>query len=159
MKKNLILILPDIRSAQNVGSIFRTGDAVGVEKIYLTGYTATPIDRFGRPRSDINKASLGAEKTVDWEYVENTIELLNKLKKENYKIIGLEQDERSVDYKSIVQSADEKIALIIGNEVLGISKNILDACDTLIEIPMVGEKESLNVSVATGIVLYHLLDR
>lgn len=151
----IYLLLHNIRSTHNVGAIFRTADAVGVKKIYISGYTPAPIDRFGRARSDISKASLGAEKTVEWESVEDVKDLIKKLKKEKVKIIALEQDKNSIDYKDIKKF--HKILVIAGNEVGGIEQEILNLCDDIVEIPMYGSKESLNVSVATGVLLYSLL--
>lgn len=162
MKNNFkkVLILHDIRSVLNVGGIFRTADAIGIDKIYLTGYTPAPLDRFGKKRKDLIKTALGAEETVLWESKKNLLTLINKLKKENFKIIALEQDKNSVDYKNLkINLATENFALIVGTEVTGISKNILKKCDVIIEIPMKGKKESLNVSVATGIALFHILDK
>jgi tRNA G18 (ribose-2'-O)-methylase SpoU len=156
--RNKILILPDIRSAQNVGAIFRTAEAVGINKIYLTGYTPTPIDKFNRERKDIAKSALGAEKTVRWEHKKSLMTLINKLKKESYKIIAIEQDKESVDYKKIDLKKIHKISFIIGNEVLGLPKNILKKCDYIAEIPMNGQKESLNVSVACGVALFRILN-
>ncbi len=155
MISQIYLALHDIRSTHNVGSIFRTADAAGVAKIYLCGYTPAPIDRFGRIRRDIGKASLGAEKTVAWESVENIKTLMKKLKKEKVNIIALEQSSKSIDYRKI--KLGEKTLLILGSEVEGISKDILKMCDQIMEIPMKGEKESLNVSVATGIALFQIL--
>ncbi len=152
---NSILILPDIRSAQNVGAIFRTADAVGVNKIYIVGYTPTPIDKFGRPRQDIAKASLGAETTIHWEYKKTLPPLIKKLKKDGYQIIAIEQSDNSIDYKKVKPT--EKMAFIIGNEVEGLPLHILKMCDVIAEIKMVGKKESLNVSVATGVALYRIL--
>jgi len=151
-----ILILPDIRSAQNVGAIFRTAEAVGISKIFLTGYTPCPIDKFNRVRKDISKSALGAELTVIWEYKKSLISLLNKLKKEKYKIIAIEQDKNSIDYKKVKLS--QKNAFIVGTEVSGLPKNILKKCDEIAEIPMKGKKESLNVSVATGVALFRILN-
>lgn len=153
--KNNILILPDIRSALNVGAIFRTADAVGISKIYLTGYTPTPIDKFGRVRKDIAKSALGAEKTVSWEYKKGLLALISKLKKEGYFIIAIEQDKNSVDYKKV--KLKERNVFIVGTEVSGLPKKILDKCDIIAEIPMKGKKESLNVSVACGISLFRIL--
>lgn len=153
MVSQIQILLHNIRSTHNVGAIFRTADATGVSKIYLSGYTPAPIDRFGRARPDISKASLGAEKTVDWESIDNVKELIKKLKKEGFEIIGLEQDKRSTDYRKL---KNNNILLIVGNEVDGIEKEILELCDVIAEIPMMGKKESLNVSVATGIILYAL---
>ena len=159
-KRQTILILPDIRSALNVGSIFRTAEAVGISKIYLTGHSPCPVDRFNRIRKDIAKSSLGAELFVPWEYKKNLSSLFLKLKKENYKIIAIEQDENSINYKKIKLSfnKDKKIAFVVGTELSGLPKNILKKCDLIAEIPMKGKKESLNVSVATGIALFQILD-
>lgn len=153
----ITLILDNIRSSENVGSIFRTGDAVGVEKIYLIGITPDPLDRFGRPNPKIEKASLGAEKTIPWEHFENITEVIESLKKEGYKILSLEQNEKSIDYRDL--KIKEKIALIVGNEVSGVSMDAQKESDEIIEIPMAGDKESLNVSVATGIALFSLLKK
>ncbi len=154
--KQIILILPDIRSAQNVGAIFRTSDAVGVNKIYLTGYTPQPLDKYGRPRTDIAKAALGAELSVPWEYKKSLTILVKKLKKDGYKIVALEQSDKSIDYKKL--KIGDKTVLILGNEVDGVNNKILNQCDTVIEIPMLGIKESLNVSVATGVALFRILN-
>ena len=151
---NIVLILDNIRSAHNVGSIFRTADGAGVTKIFISGVTPAPSDRFGRPVKEIAKVALGAEKAVAWQKTENTTQIISKLKKEGYSVVALEQDERAVDYKNFKPSG--KIALIVGNEVGGISKDILKLCDHVIEIPMKGKKESLNVSVATGIALFQI---
>lgn len=151
-----ILILDNIRSTHNVGSIFRTADAVGISKIYLVGVTPAPIDRFGRERNDISKVALGAEKNIKWEHVENILDIIFGLKKEGFEIVALEQSENSVDYKEFV--APNKMALILGEEVSGIEKETLGVCDSIIEIPMRGEKESLNVSVATGVALFRILN-
>lgn len=151
-----ILILHNIRSVYNVGAIFRTADAVGISKIYLSGYTPTPIDRFNRPRPDFNKCSLGAEKTVAWEYKKTVAPILKLLKKEGFHIVALEQDISSVDYKTF--KPRPKIALLLGTETTGISKALLKQCDSIIEIPMKGKKESLNVSVSAGIAMYRLFD-
>jgi len=158
MKKNKqnILILNDIRSVENVGAMFRTADAVGVDKIYLTGYTPTPLDRFGRKRGDLAKSALGAEEFVKWEQVKSLPGLLRTLKQDGFLIIGIEQDKKSVDYKKV--KLQKKNAFIVGTEVTGIPKNILKKCDVIAEIPMRGKKESLNVSVATGIVLFRILN-
>ncbi len=148
------ILLHNIRSTHNVGAILRTADAVGVTKVYFSGYTPAPIDRFGRQRKDISKASLGAEKSVKWESVNSPIDLINKLKKQKFTILSLEQDVRSVDYRKFKLKGNT--LLIVGNEVDGVDKNILDLSDEIIEIPMLGKKESLNVSVATGIILYNI---
>ena len=154
-KKEIVLVLCDIRSAHNVGAIFRTADAAGVARIFCAGYTPTPFDRFGRVRADIQKTALGAEESVPWESAPRVGALVKRLKKEDYTILVLEQDPRAVDYKKI--KIKGKAALLVGNETEGIPKKILDQCDTVIEIPMAGKKESLNVSVATGIALFRIL--
>ena len=158
LKSQTILILDNIRSVQNVGAIFRTADAVGIKIIYLTGYTPTPMDRFNRIRNDITKSALGAEKTVLWEQIKNISIIINKLKNEGYFIVALEQNTQSVNYKKIKKFAGKKpIALIVGNEVDGILPKTLSKADIIMEIPMYGKKESLNVSVATGIALYGIM--
>lgn len=150
-----ILILPDIRSAHNVGSIFRTADAVGVSQVYLCGYTPRPIDKFGRAQKEIAKTALGGEKTIPWVYEKSLSKVITSLKKDGFTIAAIEQSETSVDYKKF--KVPEKIALIVGNEVKGLPKSVLDKCDVTIEIPMKGEKESLNVGVAAGVVLFRVL--
>jgi len=154
--QSIVVILHNIRSTHNVGSVFRTADAVGVSKIYLTGYTPAPIDEFKRERKDISKVSLGAEKNVPWKKVE-ILSTLENLKSDGYSIVALEQSLKSVDYKKIKISG--KTVIILGNEVGGIEESILKKCDQIAEIPMKGKKESLNVSVAAGIFLFRLLDK
>lgn len=151
-----VIILHDIRSVVNVGAVFRTADAVGISKIYLSGYTPTPIDRFGRVRGDISKSALGAEKTIQWEYFKEIDEVFEKLKEEGFEIVGVEQDQNSMDYKKFKIKQDT--VFLFGNEVEGVSKEVLKKCDKIIEIPMRGEKESLNVSVSAGVVLFRALD-
>lgn len=146
------LLLHNIRSAHNVGSIFRTADAAGVTRIYLTGYTPTPTDRFGRPQKEIAKTALGAEHTILWEYAETPVPFIKSLKKDGWRIVGIEQDARAIDYRTL--TSDRPTLFILGNEVRGISPALRDQCDVLIEIPMHGKKESLNVGVAAGIVLF-----
>ena len=147
------IVLHNIRSVHNVGSIFRTADAAGVAKIYLTGYTPNPIDRFDRKRKDFTKVSLGAEKTVPFEYRTNAGALIRELRKNGVFCVAVEQARGSVDYRKIPRT--QKIALIFGNEVRGLSPSILKKCDCIAEIPMRGAKESLNVAVAAGIVLFN----
>src|SRR3989344_3399787 len=151
-----ILIINNVRSVENVGAMFRTADAAGINKIYLTGFTPLPLDRFGRKRSDMAKSALGAEEFVKWEQKKNLLGLLRKLGQEGFLIIGLEQDKKSIDYKKV--KLKKKNAFIVGAEVSGISKNILKRCDIIAEIPMRGKKESLNVSVACGVALFRILN-
>ncbi len=155
-KPKICLALDNIRSTHNVGSIFRIADAIGVDKIYLCGVTPSPIDRFGRERKDIAKVALGAEKNIEWENSEDIVHLIKKMKKLGYKVIALEQDKSSINYKKI--KIDSDAFIILGEETKGIKKDILDLCDHIVEIPMRGNKESLNVSVATGVLLYALFD-
>ncbi len=155
IKKDFVLVLPDIRSAVNVGSIFRTADAVGISKIYLTGYTPRPNDKFGRVQKDIAKSALGAETWIPWDYKKSLSLLIKQLKKDGYTIIAIEQDKKSIDYRKI--KIKNKTAFILGPEVEGLNKKILDKCDQIAEIPMRGRKESLNVSVACGICLARII--
>ncbi|OGI57536.1 hypothetical protein A2906_02085 [Candidatus Nomurabacteria bacterium RIFCSPLOWO2_01_FULL_37_25] len=150
-----ILILHNIRSVENVGAMFRTADAAGLNKIYLTGYTPCPLDRFGRKRGNLIKSALGAEEYVLWKQKKNIFPLLVKLKTKKYLFIAIEQDKNSIDYKKV--KLKNRNAFIVGAEVTGIPKNILKKCDIIAEIPMRGKKESLNVSVALGIALFRIL--
>jgi len=150
------LILHNIRSTYNVGSIFRTADACGISKIFLTGYTPTPIDSFSREIKTISKTALGAEKNVSWEYIFQPNILIKKLKKDGVQIIGVEQSQNSTDYKKI--TVGNSTAFLFGNEVRGLSKQLLDKCDVIAEIPMLGKKESLNISVAVGVALFRILN-
>jgi len=154
MKKEIYLILHNIRSLHNVGSIFRTADCAGVKKIFLTGYTPAPVDIFGKTKNEIKKTALGAERTIDWEKYKDIGKLILKLKKQKIKIIALEQSQNSINYKKF--RPEFPLALIVGNEVRGISKQILKKCDNTVEIPVAGKKESLNVAVAAGIILFEL---
>lgn len=148
-----ILILHDIRSAYNVGAMFRTADGAGVDKIYISGYTPRPIDRFGRVQGEIEKTSLGASITVPWEDSLSLIELIQKLQSEGVKIVAVEQMKDSISLSSMPNY--KKKAFIMGNEVEGVAKEVLELADVIVEIPMLGQKESLNVSVAAGIILYN----
>ena len=154
----MIAILQNIRSLYNVGSIFRTADAAGIEKLYFCGITPAPVDQFGKVKPKLAKVSLGSEKTVLWEKVASASRLIDRLKKAGYKIWAVEQDRRaSLYYKTNKTNRTDKLALIFGNEVRGISPAILKKCDKILEIPMRGKKESLNVAVAFGIVIYGLM--
>lgn len=155
-KLDIRILLHDIRSVHNAGAIFRTADAIGATKIYLTGYTPTPLDRFGKPRTDFAKCALGSEKTVPWEGG-SPISIIKALKKEGFKIVCIEQAVGSIDYKEF--QPGEKTLVIFGNEVSGVSKEVLDEADVIAEIPMRGLKESLNVSVSAGIILYRWFDK
>jgi 23S rRNA (guanosine2251-2'-O)-methyltransferase len=145
----VVVICHNIRSAYNIGSIFRTADGAGVKKIFLTGYSPTP------PHSGIMKSALGAEETVEWEKVIKINPLIARLKMQGYEIVAVEQDERSESLEQFI--SQKKTCLVLGNEVKGLSKMILSKCDRIFEIPMRGEKESLNVSVAFGIAAYLII--
>lgn len=151
-QKEIVVILHNIRSAQNVGSIFRTADAAGISKIFLTGTSPSPVDRFGRKRKDIAKTALGAEDYVAWEYAPNIGRLIARLKKERYAVVAVEQARGALEYTRI--RFPKKTAFIFGNEVAGLPPRMLKKCDSVIEIPMRGRKESLNVAVAAGIILF-----
>lgn len=152
--KEIIVILDNIRSAYNVGSIFRTADAVGIKKLFLIGQTATPIDRFGRGRKDIAKVALGAEKTIKWKYYKDVKEVIKTLKNNGFEIVAVEQDNEAIDYKDFNLNKKDKIAFVFGNEIGGILKETLDICNYIIHIPMSGKKESLNVAVSFGIIVF-----
>ncbi len=153
--KNIYVLLHNIRSTHNVGSIFRTADAAGVDTIFISGYTPTPIDRFGRLVKELSKVALGGEVSVTWEYGKNPLTIIKKCKKEGMEIVGIEQDKKSVDYKKV--KITKPTLIILGNEVDGIEKDILKLCDVIAEIPMRGKKESLNVGVSFGIALFRML--
>jgi len=152
-QKQCVLVLHNIRSVQNVGSLFRTADAFGVAKIYLSGFSPTPVDRFGKIRKDFIKTSLGAEKTVPFEYAKSVSPIVTKLKAAGYTIVAVEQTQKSLDYTDPAAYRGKKIALLLGNEVRGVDHRTLALCDRAVEIPMVGKKESLNVSVAGALVI------
>jgi 23S rRNA (guanosine2251-2'-O)-methyltransferase len=155
MKREVYVLLHDIRSVHNVGSIFRTCDAAGITKIYLSGYSPTPLDRFGNKRKDFAKVSLGAEESVAWKYIEQPLELLYQLKNEGVQIIAVEQDVRAKEYTKV--EATQKALFIFGREMEGVDQTMLELADVIAEIPMSGKKESLNVSVSVGIALYGML--
>lgn len=148
-----VFLLNNIRSMHNIGSVFRTADAACLEKIYLTGYTASP------PRDEINKSALGATESVPWEYIQNPLDCIHRLKSMNYSVLALEQSDESKSIYSYEVERKEKYCIILGNEVFGVDDELLDACDGAVEIPMFGMKHSLNVSVAAGIVVYEWLRR
>ncbi len=149
-KMAVTVVLDNIRSLQNVGSFFRTCDAFGVEQIILCGITATP------PNRDIHKTALGAELTVKWSYSKTTIECIETLKNEGYTIIAIEQIEGATMLNDFRCDPSTKYAIVMGNEVMGVDQAVVDLCDSAIEIPQVGTKHSINVSVAGGVVLWNL---
>ncbi len=148
MNQEIFVLLNNIRSLHNVGSIFRTSDGAGVKKVYLTGQTGYP------PREEITKTAIGAEKVVPWEYYIDPIDAIKKLKKKGVQIVVLEQTEKSVDYKKF--KPKYPLCLVVGHEIDGVSDEILELCDSAIEIPMCGKKQSLNVSVAFGVAVYQI---
>ena len=157
-KQENVLILHNIRSVENVGAMFRTADAAGINKIYLCGYTPAPLDRFGRKRGDLHKSALGAEEFVPWEQKKLVCPVIAKMKREGFQVVAIEQDEKAIDYKTLRLRRGQAHAFIVGAEVTGIPKDVLEKCDIVAEIPMRGKKESLNVSVATGIALFKILN-
>lgn len=148
-----VLVINDVRSNYNVGAMFRTADGAGVSKIYLSGFTPTPKDRFGRVVGEIHKTALGAEAVVPYEYATNIIDLILDLKKQGFTVVSVEQATNSVSLYDF--QVPEKVAYIMGSETEGLPQDVLMASDLILELPMLGEKESLNVSVTAGIVLYH----
>ena len=154
MKKSVWL--HNIRSVHNVGSIFRTADAVGVDHIYLSGYTPLPIDRFGRARSDMHKIALGAEQSVSWSQLKDVPQDILELKKNGAVFVYVEQDKRSIPFDCYQGVSGNETVLAMGEETQGFTQELLEYADTIIEIPMRGKKESLNVSVAFGIAAYHI---
>lgn len=156
----MFIILHNIRSAYNVGAIFRTADAVGADKIYLCGHTPIPLGNNAMSITNVTdkvaKTALGAEKTVPWEYHAQTWRLLEKLKNEGTQIVALEQDKKEINYLKF--KPHFPLALVVGNEVKGLNKNILARADKIIAIPMRGKKESLNLSVACGIAVYKIME-
>lgn len=144
----VVIVLDNIRSAHNIGSVFRTADSFLMEKIYLCGITATP------PNKEIRKTALGATESVDWEYVEDIHQLISQLKENHYQVLSIEQVEGSQDMTEFQISTDQKYAIILGNEVEGVQQSVIDASHSCLEIPQDGTKHSLNVSVCAGIVLW-----
>lgn len=149
-KSPLIIIADNVRSMHNVGSIFRTSDAFLVEKIYLCGITPTP------PHREIQKTALGATESVDWQYAENTLDVVNQLKKEGWTILALEQTTNSVMLDELKIEKGEKIAIVLGNEVEGVNQEVINLCHKAVEIPQFGTKHSFNVSVSCGIMLWQV---
>lgn len=149
-KLPIIVVLDNVRSLNNIGSVFRTSDAFLLEKIYLCGITAQP------PHKDIHKTALGATESVEWEYMEDTLECVDHLQKQGYHCLAIEQAEHSVMLNEFDSSKHEKIAVFFGNEVKGVQQAVIDKCDNCIEIPQLGTKHSLNISVSAGVVLWEL---
>lgn len=152
-KTPIIVVLDNIRSLNNIGSVFRTSDAFLIEKIYLCGICATP------PNKDIHKTALGATESVAWEYVEDTLTLVEKLKAENVRVLAIEQAENSTKLNAFYPEKDQKYAIVLGNEVKGVQQEVVYASDVCIEIPQFGTKHSLNISVTTGVVLWDILQK
>ena len=152
-KTPVIVVLDNIRSMHNVGSVFRTSDAFLLEAIFLCGYTPQP------PHRDINKTALGATETVDWMYFATTAEAVHLLKNKGFKVFGIEQTKESISLEKFITPATEKLAVVFGNEVEGVNADVLQLCDGSIEIPQLGTKHSLNIAVAAGIVLWKLFEQ
>ncbi len=152
-KTPLIVVLDNIRSLNNVGSVFRTSDAFLIEKIYLCGITATP------PNKEIHKTALGATESVEWEYVKDTLELVEKLKEDRVKVLSIEQAENSTLLNEFTPVSNQKYAIVMGNEVKGVQQEVVSASDLCIEIPQLGTKHSLNISVSCGVVLWDLFNK
>lgn len=153
VKTPIILVLDDIRSLHNIGSVFRTADAFLIEKIYLCGITATP------PNKEIHKTALGATDTVAWEHSKNVLEVIENLKKESVTVLAIEQVESAVFLQDFKVEKDKKYALVFGNEVFGVSQEGVALCDGCIEIPQLGTKHSLNISVSAGVVVWDLFQK
>ena len=147
-KTPVVIVLDQIRSLNNVGSVFRTADAFRMEGVYLCGITATP------PNAEIHKTALGAEETVMWRYFKDTIDAVRELKNQGYVICALEQVENSISLEKFSPDKNKKYAIVVGHEVKGVNQEVVDLCDVCIEIPQFGTKHSLNVSVAAGIILW-----
>lgn len=152
-KLPLIIVLDNVRSLHNIGSVFRTSDAFRIECIYLCGITATP------PHPEMHKTALGAEFTVDWKYADNAVEAVDNLKKEGYAVYSVEQAEGSVMLDELTLDKNGKYAVVLGNEVKGVQQEVIDHCQGCIEIPQYGTKHSLNVSVTAGIVIWDLFKK
>ncbi len=150
-KTPVIAVLENIRSAYNVGSVFRTADAFLLEAIYITGYTCIP------PHKEIKKTALGAEETVDWKHFANTTEAISILKQNGYKVYAVEQALNSISLEKLSTNTNEKVAFIFGNEVIGVEQSTIEQCDGCIEIPQLGMKHSLNIATAAGVVLWEIV--
>ncbi|MAD97663.1 MAG: RNA methyltransferase [Flavobacteriaceae bacterium] len=152
-KTPIIVVLDNIRSLNNIGSVFRTSDAFRIEKIFLCGITAIP------PNKEIHKTALGATHSVDWEYAENTMDVMNRLKEEGVTTLAIEQAENSLKLNEFLPQQDTKYAVVLGNEVKGVQQEVVNAADLVVEIPQVGTKHSLNISVTCGVVLWDIFQK
>ncbi len=152
-KTPIIVVLDNIRSLNNIGSVFRTSDAFRIEKIYLCGITAIP------PNKEIHKTALGSTESVDWEYAEDTLDVLNRLKVQGVTTLAIEQAEKSLKLNDFAPKDDTKYAVILGNEVKGVQQEVVNASDAVLEIPQVGTKHSLNISVSCGVVLWDIFQK
>lgn len=152
-KTPIIVVLDNIRSLNNIGSVFRTSDAFLIEKIYLCGICATP------PNKEIHKTALGATESVAWEYVEETLDVVKRLQQENVTVLAIEQAENSTKLDTFSPEKNQKYAVVLGNEVKGVQQEVVNASDDCIEIPQLGTKHSLNISVTTGVVLWDLFTK
>ena len=152
-KTPLIVILDNIRSLNNIGSVFRTSDAFRIEKIYLCGITATP------PHKDIQKTALGSTESVDWDYAQSTLELVKKLQSKDIQVLSIEQAEKATMLHEFTPKKNQKYALVFGNEVKGVSQEVVNNSDQVIEIPQYGTKHSLNISVSCGVVLWDVFSK
>lgn len=152
-KLPLVVVLDNIRSLHNIGSVFRSSDAFRIECIYLCGITAVP------PHPEMHKTALGAEYTVDWKYMESCVEAVNNLKSEGYTVMAVEQAKESIMLNDLTLDCSKKYAVVLGNEVKGVQQEVIDNCDGCIEIPQFGTKHSLNVSVTAGIVIWEMFTK
>ncbi len=152
-KTPLVVILDNVRSLHNIGSVFRTADAFLIESIYLCGITSTP------PHAEIHKTALGAEYSVDWQYFEQTTDAVKALQNDSYEVIAIEQVHNSTMIGDVQLNKEKKYAVVMGNEVKGVAQEVVDMCDSCVEIPQYGTKHSLNVSVTAGIIMYDFSER
>lgn len=150
-KTPLVVVLDDVRSMYNVGSVFRTGDAFRIEALYLCGISATP------PATEIHKTALGAEGSVEWQHFDSALEAVKRLKENGYVVLAVEQCEGSTKLHEFIPEQDKKYAVVLGNEVKGVHQDVIDACDGCLEIVQLGTKHSMNVSVTAGIIMYRFV--
>ena len=150
-KTPLVVVLDDVRSMYNVGSVFRTGDAFRIEALYLCGISATP------PAAEIHKTALGAEDSVEWQHFDSALEAVKRLKENGYVVLAVEQCEGSTKLHEFIPEQDKKYAVVLGNEVKGVHQDVIDACDGCLEIVQLGTKHSMNVSVTAGIIMYRFV--